>query len=218
MANLKKIANSDFDLNKTVVICGKGETLSKVHSLDLSDKYVVCLNSATLLLDKVDFLVVTDIERFDSLMTLEKNFHKIRNMIVPIQLHELERPSRHTYKDILQRLGEYNIDLYTYCLQSQTMKDPDTTEIDKFRFGPEIMYSTFICSLFWLINAGFRNFETFGIGYNGTYLDKFVQNGEYGHLRDQHHGNKVIPKQWFEQNYMTGIRLLRRTGCAYKIN
>ena len=217
MSNIKKLADSSFDTSKTVVICGKGESLTKIHDADLTDKYIACLNSATLFVDRADFLFVTDIERLDSLLKVETDFSKIKNLISPIQVHKNEKPSAVTYLDVAKKTKQYDLDIYTYCLQTQTMPDPPLDNIDKFKFGPEVMYSSFICSLFWLTHAGFRNFEMYGVGTNPKYAQKFIDNNDTGSLRKDKDLNPT-PKEWFVVNCMTGISIMQRLGCSFKFN
>lgn len=214
MANLKKVSNSNFDTEKEVLICGKGSSLVKIFDEDLSDKIVVCLNSSSIFFEKVDFLFTTDIERFNSLFEVESNIQKVKNIVCPIQMHEFEVPSRFTYLDVFEKLQKQKVNLFTFCLQSQKMQKPDDDRIDKFTFGPEPMYSTYICSLFWLINAGFYKFKVFGVSTDGVYADEFIKNGEFG---KNTRGTKQIPRSWFVSNYNAGVKILKRNNCEFKI-
>jgi hypothetical protein len=214
MATLKKISDFDFDTEKEIFICGKGSSLSKIHNENLEDKIIVCLNSSSIFFPRVDFLFTTDIERFDSLFKLESEVEKIKNIVCPIQMHEFEVPSRFTYLDVFERLREHEANLFTFCLPSQKMTNPKDDRVDKFVFGPEPIYSTYTCSLFWLINAGFKKFKIFGVSTDGVYAEEFLKNGEFG---KNTLGSKKIPRSWFQANYNTGIKILRRNDCEFKI-
>ena len=217
MSNIKKLSDSNFDTSRTVIICGKGQSITKIKEADLDNKYIACLNSATLFVDDVDFLFVTDIERLDTLLEVETNFSKIKNLISPIQVHRNERPSAVTYLDVAKKTQRYDLNLYTYCLQTQTMRNPKTEEIDKFTFGPEVMYSSFVCALFWLTNAGFRNFEMYGVGTNPKYAQKFIDNNDSGTLRKGIEGTNMSDT-WFVANYNSGVSIMQRFDCNFKFN
>lgn len=215
MARVKKIEDSKFETGKTVVICGKGESVEKVKNANLAGKYVACLNSATVFVENVDFLFVNDIEKLEILLGLEQSIEKILNITVPIQIHKNYSASKITYVEVLDLLKEYDMNLYTYCLHTQRMKNPETDEIDFFRFGPEAIQSVFHTSLFWLIEAGFRNFEIYGVGTSQKYSDVFVKANDFGYISGT---MKNLPKSWHETNYQKGIQILKRNKCQYKFN
>lgn len=219
MATLKKISDNSFPIHKEVVICGKGSSSAKIKDENLTDKLVCCLNSATLLVDSVDYLVITDWERFESLLTHEKDFSKIKNIIIPIQLREKTVPSpNYTYMDVLNKLDEYEINLYTFSLGDGKENQLASEQIDTFTFGPEQIHSTFHVSLFWLIKVGFKNFTMYGVSKNPEYAQLFKQiKNETGGL---YVGGKRVetPEPWFTLNFNTGVEIMNRNGCNYKFN
>ena len=208
MARVKKIKDSKFETEKTVIICGKGESIEKIKNVDLGGKYVACLNSATVFVENVDFLFINDIEKLEMLFKLEQRLQKISNIIVPIQVHKDCKASEITYVEVLDLLKEYDMNLYTYCLYTQKMKNPDTDEIDFFQFGSEVIDSVFHTSLFWLTEVGFRNFEIYGVGTSQKYADVFVEAKDVANM----------PKSWHEKNYRKGVKILERNKCQYKFN
>ena len=220
VVTLKKISDNSFPIHKEVVICGKGFTSTKIKDSNLTDKIVCCLNSATLLVDSVDYLFMTDWERFVSLLKNEKNFSKIRNIVIPVQLQERCEPSlRFTYRDVVSSLRKYNINLYTFSLPEhpRQIKIP-SEKTDTFVLGPDKIHSTFHISLLWLIKAGFKNFTMYGISKNPEYAQLFKQ------LKDESGGQFVngrrvkTPESWFTVNFAAGVEIMDRNGCNYKFN
>lgn len=212
MAKIKKICDSNFETEKTVIICGKGKTIEKVKTANKANKLIACINSSTIFVENVDFLFINDIERLESLLDIEENPQKIKNLIVPIQPHKNCGPSDVLYTDCVDRVEKLDINVYTYSLHTQRIKNPETEEIDKIRFGPEIIHSTFHTCLFWLIENGFRNFEIYGVSGQPQYADVYTnmtkkEVGVFG---------KPPPDHWFKANKEIGIRLLERSKCHYK--
>jgi len=214
MAKLKKICDSTFQVDKEVVICGKGASLSRIHEIDLKDKLICCLNSATLFVDRVDYLIITDMPRLEFLLEKEQNFEKIKNIIMPIQLHEFQRASKHTYLDALGLLKDKDVNVYTFHLHTQYIKDPETDQIDKIKFGPETIMSTFHVALFWLTYVGFDRFKIFGISKDGTYQEAFNKLGDV-HGRGERGELILTPPWWFPKNYDNGVKILNRQGAKY---
>lgn len=214
VAKLKKISNSTFQTGKEVVICGKGASLSRIGEIDLEDKIICCLNSATLFVDRVDYLIVTDMPRLEFLLEKEQNFQKIKNIIMPIQLHEFQRVSNHTYLDALELLKDKDVNVYTFHLNTQNIEDPETDQIDKIKFGPEIIMSTFHVALFWLTHTGFDKFKIFGVGKSPVYQEVFNKLGDV-HAIGKRGELLLTPPTWFENNYSNGVKILDRQGAEY---
>ena len=215
MAKLKKICDSTFETDKEVIICGKGASLSRIHEIDLKDKLICCLNSATLFVDKVDYLIITDMPRLKFLLEKEQNFEKIKNIIIPIQLHEFQRASEHTYLDALRLLGDKDVNVYTFHLNTQKIEDPETDQIDKIKFGPEMIMSTFHVALFWLTHVGFGKFKIFGVSKNSAYQEMFNKLGDV-HSKGKNGEIILAPSSWFESNYNNGVKILDRQGIEYE--
>ena len=214
MAQFKKIQNSKFETDKIIIICGKGKTVEKVEKLDKNNKLIACLNSSTVFVENVDFLFINDQERLESLLKLEKNPEKVKNLILPIQPHKNFGPSNITYLDCVKTIETFDWNVYTYSLYTQNIKDPETEDIDKIRFGPETIHSTLHTSLFWLIESGFRKFEIYGVGNDSQYADVYNQNakseiGFYG---------KKQSESWYKQNKSIAQQILERNNCQDNFN
>lgn len=218
LARLRKISDSKFDLSKTVVICGKGETISKISPDLIRDKYIGCVNSSTILLDRVDFLHITDVERFDVFCAQEKNKEKISNFLCPLQWHEREKPSEFTYKNAKEYFSDLDIDIYTYALPSQKKKFEES-ESDMFQVPPGEAHSSITILTSWLIKLGFRKFEFYGVttDRNATaeYAEAFKSIGDTGSYLS---GGDQKDMGWFLANYRHLVGLLNRHRCGYVFN
>lgn len=214
MAVFKKISDSQFPIDKEVVVCGKGHSLIKVKDLPLEDKVVCCLNSAILFVDKVDYLVVTDWERLEVLLREETNFSKVKNILVPIQMHHCAQPSKYTYLDAMDKLKSYDLNVYTFHLVTQKIPNPDSNEIDFIELGPEPSMSSLSVSLHWLTNLGFKNFKIFGVSKNGVYEQKFEEIKDVG-TPSPNNTSRKVPVQWFIDNYNNAIKILERQQCKF---
>ena len=204
---ISRIREHKFDLEKKVILCGKGETASLApHAVD-NNCYVACLNTTANLFSKVDFLFFNDIETLYKIENTKEKFEKIENIVIPIQLHSKERVSNLTFKDVVEKLNSYNLGIYTYRLHTQNIKNPQG-ETDCFGFGPEPIYSTYHSALYWLTTCGFNTFEIYGVSKTGKYDVLFEKNNDAGNKRNL---------TWYNTNYRIGLSILHRNNCKYEI-
>ncbi len=204
---IKRIEEHNFDLEKKIILCGKGETAPFAKSAVDNNSYVACLNTSAKLFSKVNFLFFNDVETVHKIENTEEKFEKIENIIIPIQLHSKEVISNITFEDICKNLDSYNLGIYTYRLHTQKIKNPQN-EVDCFKFGPEPIYSTYHSALFWLTTCGFRKFEIYGVSKTGKYDSLFKKNNDTGNQRNS---------TWYDINYRIGLSILNRNNCEYEI-
>ena len=210
MAKLNKICNSNFDLERGVIIYGKGDFDPKI--IDKSRRpYIASLNTgATLHEDEIDFLFINDIETIHQVKKAPFDFNNINNIISPIQPHSRMKPHPDiTYNNILDILEQIDTTVYTFRLHSQkTEVYIDLNKQDNYRFGKIItVYHT---ALWWLLLAGFTRFDICGVSKRGEYQKEFVtERIEFEEsLRVRHAPVKKPDALYYTRNYEDGINIL----------
>lgn len=194
-----------YDLEKTVVLTGKGITsLKSAEAGKNNDCYIACVNTSAVLHKKVDFLFFNDIEPIYELANLyDYDFQNIDNFITPIQLHKNSKISDVTFRDVKRFLeSKTTANLYTHRLFTQKISSP--YEVDDLCFGS--LTSTLHVSVNWLCHVGFRKFKIYGSDLSGKYASVFVHKKSVG--------NKM-PRQWFQQNMEITKRILKKFECDY---
>jgi len=212
--NIQKLADHNFDTSKTVLLCCKGPSSIDAPS-HVDGKYVAVTTSACNLFERCDFLFSNDVEFFET-----GNIDHVDNVIVPLVMHATEDGQagihedipieRHVFHQALKNYCEGN-NIYTYKLFTQD-KSERYSSMDIHPRGDDVLFpfllSGYHTALYWLILAGFRSFEIFGVSECGQYNDLTV--------------NKSVPKvarpqDWYESNYQYGIDILDRHNCNYGI-
>lgn len=207
MINLVKYSPEqfDYDLEKTIILTGKGITSLKSSEAGKDDNcYVACVNTSAILHQKVDFLFFNDIEPIYELSDLyDYDFENIDNFISPIQLHRNSKVSDVTFRNVKCFLeSKTTANLYTHRLFTQSINSP--SEVDDLFFGN--LTSTLHVAINWLCHVGFRKFKIYGSDLSGEYAPVFIHKKSVG--------NKM-PKQWFQQNMKITKRILKKFDCDY---
>lgn len=202
MATLSTISNLSLDLNKEIIILGKGSSSSLICSYDTSNAYVASLNSSCVVYDKhIDFLFFNDYITIENILKHDYDLNRIKNIVCPIQLHANERVSKYTYQDVISDLIKFNIKVFTFKLQTQTIDSPENIDHNLLR-----CYSTATAAFHWFTHIGFKQFTTFGISSDAQYNKKFIQKNDKGINRD---GN------WYNQNISSCLSILKNHDCYY---
>jgi hypothetical protein len=218
---IQKLADNNFDTSKTVLLCCKGP--SSIDAPEHAEgKYVAVTTSACNIFDRCDFLFANDVEFFET-----ADIGHVDNIIVPLVMHLTEfhegfgRPvagihehlptERHVFHHAIGDLCTGK-NVYTYKLHTQDQipkyKNMEISPAgDDFSFP--LILSGYHTALYWLIKAGFRDFEIFGVSTCGSYNDNTV--------------NKKVPVNprpllFYQQNYQLGIDILEQYGCSYTIH
>tara|TARA_B100000287_G_C20353523_1_gene670830 strand:- start:71 stop:727 length:657 start_codon:yes stop_codon:yes gene_type:complete len=205
MAKLNKVCNSNFDVERGVILYSKGTFNSEVIDKS-SHPYVASLNTSALLYeDKIDFLFLNDIETIDNVKNAGGNFNNIDNIICPINPHVKSgrEKSNYTYNNILNTLSQVNTTVYTYRLHTQEKEFYiDLNKQDNYRFGR--INSVYHTALYWLLLVGFKQFAIYGVSSRGDYQENFIKNQDCGTKRS---------KAWYTKNYKRGIDIF--TNASY---
>jgi hypothetical protein len=187
---------------KKAVVLAKGPTLDKYSFCD--DDVIFSLNTSGFHLQKIDFLVMNDIEALSKIKQIEKT----KNIILPIQLHQKSAASRYTFLDVLQAVKDKDIMLYTYRLHTQNIPNP----ITDFKFDsqgfPYPVWSTLQTALNWIILSGFKRVDIYGVSQTSQYNKKFVETNDIGEKRSEH---------WYQRNYMLAVSMLQKEKIDYRI-
>lgn len=223
MATLKKISDINLDINKTAVVCGKGPTLSNLDNYlkdkNLDDFYFFGINTAFRLMKRCDFLAVSDLHK---LRDVEKNnfevYNNIKNFIIPLVFRDDLMPhipngyvvdTNVTYKWFLDKLQTYkNINIFTYKLFTQTLKVDVNCDIQD-TFLVERAFSNMQVLIEWIVRAGIKKFEIFGMEKTNKYNANFVVNKE---------DNPLLDPSVYVKNFDLTVNILEKHGCAYNIH
>jgi|MDSZ01.3.fsa_nt_gb hypothetical protein len=225
MAKLKKISNSSFDLNKPVIVVGKGPSAEKLEEFlqdkNVDDFYFCAINTSYEYMPKVDFLAFCDLGVLES---LEKNqresYKKIKNLVCPLVLRaslpgrpDIVLDTQLTYEWLSEELlKEIDVNIYTFKLFTQHKILPKDERVDDFPFNncgnQGQIISSYHCGLIWLTKAGFKNFHIFGVSKQREYADFFIKENDCGNDRDNN---------WYTENYSKGESILNHSECSYKV-
>jgi hypothetical protein len=207
-ARFNKIKNYSNIENKRAVILGKGISLEQ-YTYNKEKDIVFSLNTAALCLDVIDFLVLNDIETINKFVE-SGNIKKVKNIILPIQLHKNETVSSILCTDVLDIICEKDITLYTYKLFTQRNKEILSNDsFDKFGFKYSRILSTLHVASQWSIMAGFKNIQVYGCSMSPEYSEVFEKNDDCGNLRSRH---------WYVQNYNILLNILNDSKIEYNIH
>lgn len=202
MATLSTISNLSLDLNKEIIILSKGSSSSLIANYDTSNAYVASLNSSCVIYDKdIDFLFFNDFVTIENILKHDYDLNKIKNIVCPIQLHANEQVSNYTYQNVISDLMKFNIKVFTFKLQTQTIDSPKNIDHNLFR-----CHSTATAAFHWFTHIGFKKFTTFGISADAQYNKKFIQKNDKGVNRD---GN------WYNKNISSCLCILKKHDCYY---
>lgn len=212
--NTRKLSDHKFDLSKTVLLCCKGP--SSVNAPQNSEgKYVAVTTSACNIFEHCDFLFSNDVEFFRT-----GDISNVENVVVPLfphltrngraGIHTDVPPEDHFFaSSIGDQLAGKNV--YTYRLFTQS----HNPRFEEIKIGDDVdtislpfVLTGYHTALYWLITAGFKRFEIYGVTEDGGYNDSTV--------------NKNIPKvtrtqEFFKQNFDMGISILQNNDCDYTI-
>ena len=221
MTQLNKISNSNFDTDKPVILCGKGPSLDRLgdflQSNNSNDFYFCSINTAYKLMPQVDFLSFSDIMVLEELDKRPDDYLKIKNFVCPIVLREAYtrddgkgdvRESDKTFQFVLDKTTHLNGRVYTYTFFTQNRQ----VEVDKFsqdNFYINWVVSSYQTTLLWLIEAGFRKFEIFGVSQRREYHKTFVEDNDCGNRRK----NEV-----YRSNIYLGLDIMNKHQCKYTHN
>ena len=224
MAKLKKISNSSFDLNKPVIVVGKGPSAEKLEEFlqdkNVDDFYFCGINTSYEYMPKVDFLAFCDLGVLESLEKNEReNYKKIKNLVCPLVLRgsppgrpEIVVDTELTYEWLNEELRDVDVNIYTFKLHTQHKMLPKDERVDDFPFincgNRGKIRSSYHCGLVWLTKVGFKNFHIFGVSKEKEYADFFVKNNDCGNDRDN---------RWYRKNYRLGESILNYNECSYEI-
>ena len=218
--NIQKLADHNFDTSKTVLLCCKGPSSADAPS-HVDGKYVAVTTSACNIFDHCDFLFSNDVEFFET-----ADIDHVDNVIVPIVMHVTEfhegfgrsvagihenlPAERHIFHHAIKDFC-HNKNVYTYKLFSHD-QTPKYNDMEISPIGDDFLFprllSGYHTALHWLIRAGFRNFDIFGVSMCGSYNESTV--------------NKNVPINprpllFYRQNYQLGIDILEHHSCNYRI-
>ena len=207
-ARFNKIKNYSNIENKRAVILGKGLSLEQ-YAYNKEKDIVFSLNTAASSLDVIDFLVLNDIETINKFVE-SGNIKKVKNIILPIQLHKNENVSSILCTDVLDIICEEDISLYTYRLFTQRNKEILSNDsFDKFGFKYSRILSTLHVASQWSIMAGFKNIQVYGCSRSPEYFEIFEKNDDCGNLR---------PRSWYAKNYNILLNILNDSKIEYNIH
>lgn len=214
MTRLNKISNSHFDTDKPVILCGKGPSIGKLEDFVLShsaDNFYFCsINTAYKLMPRADFLCFSDIPVLEELDKSPDDYLKIKNFVCPIVLREHARggvyESDKTFQLVLDKTKDLNGSVYTYTFFTQSRH----VEIDKSSqddFYINWVASSYQGALYWLIQAGFRKFEIFGVSQRSEYHQTFVNDNDCGDKRSD---------SFYKGNFYLGVDIMNKHQCEYR--
>ena len=216
MSLLKKLSNSNFDLDKPVIVCGKGPSIGELGPFgkthDLKDYYLCGINTAYQLMPYVDFLSFCDLTVLRSLDENIEDYRKIKNFICPLVLRDRfpdggVRDTEETFQLLLNKTKGMDVGIYTYTLFTQTKQvNVDTSAQDDFYMSQ--LLSSYHCALNWLTRAGFRKFEMFGVSKQHEYHQDYIDNGDAG----------VLPDSFYRDNFNQGIAIIDKVNSEYRFH
>lgn len=216
--NIQKLENHNFDTSKTVLLCCKGpSSIEAPHHAE--GKYVAVTTSACQIFNHCDFLFANDVEFFQT-----AKIDHVDRLIVPIVMHATEGGvagvhdhlpvETHLFHHVLK---DFNQNVYTYKLHTQDLS-PKYSNMDISPLGDTLSFHTegwlhavlsgYHTALHWLIAAGFRNFDIFGVSECGSYNMETVNTSVPKNTR---------PDDWFEINYKLGLDILNESSCNFRI-
>lgn len=175
---------------RTVLIVGKGPTAQEVKR---DDPRIICaLNGACRLCGRIDWLFLNDVSAIKEIT--ESCIGVTENLVVPSELHLDTRGRRTLPFDQLPNWLVEDPCLFIYQLPSAKKKREDIPD-----FGQ--ILSVGETAIAWMLEEGFRNFETIGIDPEGGYHDIFA-----GCAQDL-----TKPRAWYRRNWR---RMAERVEAA----
>ncbi len=219
MAQLKKLTDINLDKNKTAIVCGKGPSISRLseflYNKSLKDFYFFSINTAYRLMPKADYISLADLNKLDEMDYDPMVYEDTDNYIIPLVFRHNILPdhpsgrvveSDKTYNYLLEKLKNYNSNIFTYKLFTQDRKViTDTNKQDDFLI--EYCRSNIQCCIIWAIKAGLKHFEIFVTSRSREYAKNFIDRKE----------DNGIPNQWFASNYDLTVNILEKNNCTYNI-
>ena len=213
MSILKKLSSSNFDVDKPVIVCGKGPSIGELglfgNTHDLRDYYLCGINTAYQLMPYVDFLSFCDLTVLRSLDENVDQYSKIKDFICPLVLRDRfpdggVRDTNETFQFLLDKTKDMDVGVYTYTLFTQTKQvEVDTSVQDNFYMSQ--LLSSYHCALNWLTRAGFRKFEVFGVSKRNEYHQTYVENNDAG----------VLPDSFYNDNFNQGVEIMDKVNSRY---
>ena len=161
-----------YDRSKKIIVMGKGPTAREVARND-DEYYIAAANSAGRLAEHVHFQFAGD--GGYCLDALKAYPDKIENLVVPTEFN-LENPQRLRSLDFLGDAIPDGVDVFEYIFEFHRQKYPPTDTQRCYN-----VVSTGEVAIKWLVDEGFREFETVGMEVKSGDRARhplFVNNGE----------------------------------------
>ena len=201
MAKFKRKADTEFDVDRPVVVCAKGPSFEFFKDFHFPDSYLASITTtANFIEEPIDFLFFNDIEAFKQ---IEKDkFDNVSNVICPLSLHEKFEPStEYTCSYVKVELEDKDLNIFTHRLYTQDFDfQLDPKEQDLFSCGFLTPHSTLDTAVAWFISLGFYKFIFFGVS------------PEAGYSKDFEDVDKK-KKAWYGYNFYIISSLLKSNGC-----
>jgi hypothetical protein len=206
MAQLKRKSDTDFDVDKTVVVCAKGPSFDVFPEFYFPNAYTAALTTTCNSIDKpIDFLFFNDIEAFRQVK--DEALDNVSNVICPLVLHENELPNKeYTSGYISVALESKDINIFTHRLKDQDFDfNINRREQDCVMLSEGRIHSVLDTALAWFISLGFYKFVLFGVSSDAEYSEDFGEGKE-----------EVFTKRdddWYTFNFAVTTLLLKNNGC-----
>ena len=181
----------------TIVIVGKGPTLTSRISERNPDSIYVALNTALKLFDfKADYHVMND---FENLVKMGKSIlNNSHNLIIPTFPHINEKANiEYTASRFMKIMPYYSGKVHQYNLHTAPIKNKEIEFLD-------VKYSVAETATLFFINRGYRDFEYIGVGTNIGYTKLL------GESVPNHQNTK-----WLTENHNRVVSHLTKNNCNY---
>jgi hypothetical protein len=206
VAKFKRKADTNFDVDKSVVICAKGPTFDLFSQYNFDDCYITSLTTtANLIEQNIDFLFFNDIEAFKQIK--DETFDRVSNVVCPLILHENEEPSReYTSGYVRVALEDKDLNIFTYRLHTQqfTFK-VDHKEQDSSMLNEGQNHSVLDTAISWFISLGFYKFILIGVSDEAEYAEDFGKDKEKAFVERE--------EDWYQFNFAVTTHILDKNGC-----
>jgi len=206
VAKFKRKADTEFDVDRPVVVCAKGPTFDVFPQFNFENYYTASLTTtANLIKTPIDFLFFNDIEAFKQIK--DKVFDNVANVVCPLVLHENEKPSKeYTSGYIKVALENKNLNIFTYRLKTQeSIFAIDHKEQDATLLNDGNNHSVLDTAIAWFISLGFYKFILVGVSDESEYAENFGKEKEEVFSERE--------PEWYQVNFMMTTSLLKKNSC-----
>jgi len=207
MAKFKRKYDTDFNVDKPVVICAKGPSFDVFQEFYFPDCYIAAVTTTVNHIKvPVDFLFFNDIEAYKQIE--KESFNNVSNVICPISLHEDTEPSsEYTSSYIKLDLEDKDLNIFTHRLYTQKIEPKiNKEEQDAFMAGVATPHSTVDTALSWFSSLGFYKFILFGVSEKPEYSDKFGKKKEKAFVERE--------AEWYKQNFMAITNVIKYNNLS----